>query len=181
MPRSLTPIGMGLAFCYAAAFGGVWIAGAPRPVLLLALVLAAACLWLSLVDIATLTIPDAATLIIAATGLMGQLLFAPDARMVALTVIGAAIVTALFWGIGAWHYHRRGVEGLGIGDAKLMGAAVLCVGIGAIWWVVLAAALGGIAWVLIDRARGGRIAAVPFGPFLAYAVFIVYSFQASGA
>ena len=154
----------------------MWIAGAPGAVLVLALVLAGACLWLSLVDIATLTIPDAATAIIAATGLAGQLLFAPGQAV--LVTIGAAALTAIFWGVGAWHYRTRGIEGLGIGDAKLIGAATLCVGIAAIWWVLLVAALGGIVAVL---ARGGaRGRAVPFGPFLAYALFIVYAVQASG-
>ena len=173
----MTPVGLAFILCYAAVWCALWAAtDAGGAALALAAVLAVPCIWLSLQDLADFTIPDAATLIVAATGLMGQWLFHP--ATLGATVVIAALVTAVFWGAGALHYRLRGQEGLGIGDAKLLGAGVLCVGPLAIWWVVLIAALGGIAIVVIGQIRRpGPQGGIPFGPFLAYAIYVVFVFQ----
>jgi leader peptidase (prepilin peptidase)/N-methyltransferase len=180
LPRILTPIGMGFILCYAAIWSIMWAATPALGLSLgLAAVLAIPCIWLSLTDLADFTIPDTASLIIAATGLAGQWIF--HSAVLGPTILTAAVVTAVFWGAGALHYRLRGHEGIGIGDAKLLGAGVLCVGPVAIWWVVLIAALGGIVAALIGRMRRpGPQTGIPFGPFLAYAIYIVFSLQASG-
>jgi prepilin signal peptidase PulO-like enzyme (type II secretory pathway) len=180
LSKVLTPIGMGFILCYAAVWCVLWAATPAYGLsLCLAAVLAIPCIWLSLTDLADFTIPDTASLIIAATGLAGQWIFHP-ADIGPIILVGT-LITAVFWGAGALHYHMRGREGLGIGDAKLMGAGVLCVGPVAIWWVVLIAALGGIVAALIGRMRRpGPQTGIPFGPFLAYAIYIVFVFQTSG-
>ncbi|MBU2359612.1 MAG: A24 family peptidase [Alphaproteobacteria bacterium] len=177
----MTPIGAAFVLCYAAVWCGLWAATrADGLALALAAVLAVPCIWLSLQDLADFTIPDAATLVVAATGLTGQWLFNP--ATLGATMVIAALVTAVFWGAGALHYRMRGQEGFGIGDAKLLGAGVLCVGAFAIWWVVLIAALGGIVLAVIDRIRRpGAQGGIPFGPFLAFAIYVVFVFQMATA
>ncbi len=70
----------------------------------------------------------------------------------------------------------RGREGLGRGDAKLLAAGGAWLGWEALPWVVLLAAVLGLALALLQRARGmalTRETALPFGPSLALAIWIV--------
>jgi leader peptidase (prepilin peptidase)/N-methyltransferase len=70
----------------------------------------------------------------------------------------------------------RGREGLGQGDAKLLAAGGAWLGWEALPWVVLLAAMLGLALALFRRARGvalTRETALPFGPPLALAIWII--------
>lgn len=174
---NMMPVAAALSLCYATVWTGL-LTGSDTggAALTLAALLAVPCVWLSLRDLADFTIPDAASLSVAALGLGGQWLFHPTTLI--MSIAAAMTVTAVFWGAGALHYRLRGQEGLGIGDAKLLGAGVLCVGPFAIWWVILIAALGGIAAALIHRARRPAApAGIPFGPFLAFAIYIVFAIR----
>ena len=70
-------------------------------------------------------------------------------------------------------YRRvRGRRGLGLGDAKLLGAGGAAIGWQALGPCLLLAALLGIALALARHGRAARGAsAVPFGPALALAIF----------
>ena len=71
----------------------------------------------------------------------------------------------------------RGREGLGRGDAKLLAAAGAWVGVRALPQVVLAAALAGLVAAACLRLAGVRLgaqSALPFGPFLALATWLVW-------
>jgi len=128
-------------------------------------------LTLALLDARHLWLPDALTLPLAALGLtLGDWVLPvplPD------RLIGAALGYAGLALLAAAYRRLRGAEGLGLGDAKLLGA------IGA-WWgwtalppVLLLASVAGLLWALALRLRGRTIdgkTALPFGTFLCLAV-----------
>jgi leader peptidase (prepilin peptidase) / N-methyltransferase len=136
-------------------------------------------LALALIDLRHFQLPDALTLPLAAAGLAVAWRLQPDALLD--DAAGAAAGYALFAAV-AWAYRRwRGREGLGAGDAKLLGALGAWVGASGLPSVVLLASLLALAVALAARAvrsRGGWRGAlqdrVPFGPALAAAGWIVW-------
>jgi leader peptidase (prepilin peptidase)/N-methyltransferase len=84
----------------------------------------------------------------------------------------------------AWVYHRlTGRDGLGLGDAKLLAAAGAWVGVTGLPSVVAGAALAGLAAagaMMLAGRRLDRYTALPFGPFLAAAMWLVWLFGPVG-
>ncbi len=122
----------------------------------------------AVIDLRSFRIPDVLSLPLIAAGL----LLAPPLRGGALAdhLIGAAVAYALFAAIGAVHFRRRGVEGLGLGDAKLFAAGGAWLGWQALPALLLVAALGGLAFALTFR-RGQVLA---FGPWLALGIALLW-------
>ncbi len=91
-------------------------------------------------------------------------------------VIGYSALALLAWG-----YRRlRGHDGLGLGDAKLLAAGGAWLGWEALSPVILLAAGGGLAVAGVLRLMGRpitRMTRLPFGPFLAAAIWIIYLAQ----
>lgn len=120
-------------------------------------------------------LPDALTLPLVIAGLGAALAFDPGG----LTgrALGAAI-GYLALRAGAFFYRKfRGRDGLGEGDAKLLAAAGAWVGAGGLPQVVLIAALAGLVAAAGARLAGVRLnatSALPFGPFLALATWLVW-------
>lgn len=94
-------------------------------------------------------------------------------------LLGVAVGFVGLW-LLAWIYRRmRGREGLGLGDAKLFAAAGAWVGVGGLPTTMAGAALGGLAAAGAMMAAGRRLdrhTALPFGPFLAAATWLVWMF-----
>lgn len=167
-----------LAATYLATFA-LALPDAATDRLILAAVLAAPLIWLSLTDLARHEIPDTATATIALAGLVFQWhLHGPTAPF-ATTLAAALAITALLWAAGHLYFRKKGTEALGIGDAKLIGAATLCLGTAALWALLLLAATGGILALLLSRRREKPAKGIAFGPFLAYALFILVNFPLS--
>jgi len=157
-----------------------WAASATEGVMLWAsCAFAWTLLALALIDLEHFLLPDVLTLPLAAGGLGVAWFLQPDALRD--DAIGAVAGYALFAAV-AWAYRRwRGREGLGGGDAKLLGALGAWVGASGLPSVVLLAALMALAAALAARALKGRggfagalQARVPFGPALAAAGWIVW-------
>lgn len=155
----------GFALAAAAVFGPGWhwLAAVGFGTLLLVL---------SLIDLETFLLPDALTLPGAALALFASALL-PRAHTLG---IGwrQALAGALLGGGGltllAWTYRRiRGVDGLGLGDAKLMLLVGALLGPAAVPLTLFAGALLALpAGLAASRgAHGdGLRTALPFGPFL---------------
>ncbi len=142
--------------------------------------LAATLLVLAAVDAASLRLPDALTLPLAAAGLaLGPLapVSLPD-RLIGVAG-GFGSLALLEYG-----YRRlRGRSGLGLGDAKLLAAAGAWLGWRALPGVVLLASAAGLAWAAPRvLARGGRALREPIalGPPLCLAVWVEWSFFSTG-
>jgi prepilin signal peptidase PulO-like enzyme (type II secretory pathway) len=132
-------------------------------------VLAMVLIKLSLVDLRERRLPEWLTLPLAAAGLV--LAAWRTGEVPTLELIGAGCGFLLFWALGEAHYRIRGNEGLGLGDAKLLGAAGAWLGWRDLPLVVLIAALGALVAVLTGRHQQREI---PFGPWLAAAFMLVW-------
>ena len=123
--------------------------------------------WVAFVDWREFRLPDAGVLPLIPLGLAVSALkvggWPVDES------IGAVLGFGVFFGIGEIYFRARKVDGLGIGDAKLLSAAGAWLGATALPLVVLCAALPalGVAFAL----RSKRIA---FGPYLAAAFFAIW-------
>ncbi len=132
-------------------------------------------LALAWIDAETLLLPDALTLPLIVAGLLAAWWLEPWTLTdrAAGAIAGYAAFRLIEIGYRRW----RGRDGLGQGDAKLLAAAGAWLGWQALpWTVVLAAVLGLLvagAWALAGRPVG-RETALPFGPPLALAVWVMW-------
>jgi leader peptidase (prepilin peptidase)/N-methyltransferase len=132
-------------------------------------------LTLGWIDIRCMCLPDALTLPLLLAGLALSLMYGPGD--VTAHATGAA---AGYLGLRAvaWSYRiARGREGIGGGDAKLMGAAGAWLGAAALPYVLLIAALLGLAMAMCSALMGRRLqahSALPFGPCLALAIWLIW-------
>lgn len=156
---------------------GWYLVGSWPPTLLLLLMLALATLLIaaSLVDIREQRLPDAINAAILVLGLGMAMLGGLEST--GWSALAALAGFAIFYLLGLAYQRWRGVSGLGLGDAKLLGAAGSLVGLAGLPSVVLIAAAAALLWTMLltlagrPMARDERIA---FGPFLALGLWIVW-------
>jgi len=162
---------------------GLWCALLLDGVLLAGtLVLALGLLAITLADLRSLLVPDVFSLPLLALGLLLGPLATLDqwgAPLPALSahVLAAAAGYGLIAGLRRLYAGIRGVEGIGLGDAKLLAAAGAWVGPFGLPGVLLWGSLAGLGWVLLRRLSGRSMAAtdaLPFGPFLAGGFWLVW-------
>jgi leader peptidase (prepilin peptidase)/N-methyltransferase len=134
-----------------------------------------ALLTLAWIDQDHFLLPDVITLPLAVAGLAVAWLI--DPAVILDHLIGAAAGFVLFTAI-AWFYRAlRHRDGLGGGDAKLLGALGAWVGWQGLPTIVLYAAVSGLALALILAARGRRVELghrLPFGPHLCLGGWLVW-------
>ena len=120
-------------------------------------------LWIGISDAMTFRIPDPASLGLVAVGLI----YSPVSIVVTPmdAALGAALGFAVFAIVGEIYFRRTGADGLGLGDAKLLGAAGAWLGWAALPNLVLSAALAALMYALLTRTRK-----VAFGIWLAMAL-----------
>lgn len=131
-------------------------------------------LGLALIDLAVFRLPDVATIGLMAAGLSLSAigLTGPIVEHALGALAGVVLLGAIAWG-----YRRlRGVDGLGLGDAKLLGAAGAWVGLAGLPTVILMGAMAGLAHgLVVARLNGtGARTAVPWGPGLALAFWVTW-------
>lgn len=134
-----------------------------------------ALLALSLIDLRLRRLPDAITLPLLAMGLAVSALGLSGPFW--LHALGAGLGYGFFAGAGALYFRLRGREGLGLGDAKLLGAGGAWVGAAGLPSALLVACLIGLAHVCVLRAAGDRPpwrAEIAFGPALSMGVWITW-------
>jgi len=156
--------------------GGALIAGfslllLPVPAAALFMVAGWLLLALAVLDARHMWLPDALTLPLAALGLtLGDwVLPAPFGDR----MIGAAIGYGGLFLLAIGYRRLRGREGLGLGDAKLLGAIGAWTGWQILPLVLLVASLAGLLWALALRLTGKAVdgkTPLPFGAFLCLAV-----------
>jgi leader peptidase (prepilin peptidase)/N-methyltransferase len=132
-------------------------------------------LTLSWIDMGWMRLPDVLTLPLLLAGLLVTLATQPEA------ITGhAAGAAAGYLGLRAvaWCYQSlRGREGIGAGDAKLLGASGAWLGLAWLPTVVLLAALLGLAaagWLAVKGRTLRADTALPFGPCLALAFWLLW-------
>ena len=132
-------------------------------------------LALGWIDLRSWLLPDALTLPLIIAGLAAAILFHPD--QLTDRALGAALGYLSLMAIAALYRRLRGREGLGGGDAKLLAASGAWLGAAALPQVILLAALSALATAAGLRLAGVRLgfhSALPFGPFLAFATWVLW-------
>lgn len=163
-----------------AAIGGLAPLLLPVPEAWVAALLGWWLLALALIDLELWLLPDALTLPLIAGGLLlaagnaAGLFYLRTPATLLDAVLGAGLGYASFALLG-WLYRRlRGREGLGLGDAKLLAAAGAWVGAGLLPVVVLLGALLGLGFAVLQKGPLRAETAIPFGPALAAAFWLVH-------
>jgi leader peptidase (prepilin peptidase) / N-methyltransferase len=135
---------------------------------------------LSVIDLATLRLPDALTLPLIAAGLLCAVVFEWDGSAwvdVRWRLVAAALGFGLLFAV-AWIYQRvRHRAGIGLGDAKLLAASGAWLGLEGLAPTLMVASLAGLSVALIGHFTGRPITAetrMPFGPFLAGATWLLW-------
>ena len=137
--------------------------------------LAAILIALSTIDMLTFELPDVLTLPLAGAGVLLHAL--SDWTTGIYHFLAAAAAFAFLAGLANLYQFARGRAGLGLGDAKLLAATGAWLGFAALPSVLLLAAGSGLASVAVARLRYGALAlsdAIPFGPYLAFAMWLVW-------
>jgi len=144
-------------------------------------VLIATCLfgWILLTLAATdwraFLLPDALTLPLAVLGFLAALAFDRDGLLDHL--IGGAAGFIVLAAIAFAYRRLRGRDGLGLGDAKLLGAVGMWVAWQGLLTVVLYAAIAALAVILARALLGQAPSAtmrIPFGAYLAAGAWLVW-------
>ncbi|MGZ2256649.1 prepilin peptidase [Roseobacter sp. A03A-229] len=131
--------------------------------------LATVLLWISLWDLKHLRIPNLANAALAVSGVSVAALTASGWPIASLT--GALVGYSLFAAIGAAYFHRTGEDGLGLGDAKLLGGAGAWLGLNALPSLIAVAAVSALVYALVMKCR--RLA---FGPWLSASLLLHWLF-----
>jgi leader peptidase (prepilin peptidase)/N-methyltransferase len=149
---------------------GVSVTGAAAVVLVLLL------LPLAFIDLEHHLLPDALTL----PGIAAGLAFSAVGALAPLpaALVGAVVGGAIPYLVIVVYRLVRGVEGMGLGDVKLLAMAGAFLGWqGALLTLGLGSCLGAMVGVaLIATGKGGRDTELPFGVFLALAAIVTLFF-----
>ena len=134
-------------------------------------------LALGWIDLRRWLLPDVLTLPLVVAGLLAAAILDPD--QLTDRSLGAALGYLGFRLIASVYRALRGREGLGQGDAKLLAASGAWVGASALPQVILVAAVSALLAAACMRLAGMRLAAhsaLPFGPFLGLATWLIWVF-----
>jgi leader peptidase (prepilin peptidase)/N-methyltransferase len=137
-------------------------------------------LTLAAIDVRTFLLPDLPNAVLAASGLAVTAIFMPEQWIDHL--VGMFVGFGVFWLVAVLYRKLRHRDGLGLGDAKLLGA----IGAWVSWEgfagvVFLASALGLLAAIIASLAASkqmGQLTKLPFGPFLAAGGWLVWLYGA---
>jgi leader peptidase (prepilin peptidase)/N-methyltransferase len=136
------------------------------------LLLLSSCIALLAIDAEFQLLPDAITLPGTAIGL--ALAAFPGGRSFLSALLGAAIGAGALWLVRFVYEKLQGVEGMGLGDVKMLGMVGAFLGP---WGVLLTVLLGSVAGSVIGLAmlairRGDMKTRLPFGVFLALGAMV---------
>ena len=150
--------------------------------LLGAVILASLLIAGSVVDIQSRRLPDAVIVPLIVIGLGLQFLTGGIDQF-GFGALGAVFGFTAFWAVTKLYRLTRGVDGLGLGDAKLLAAAGAWLGPMFLAPVVFVAAVLALLYVQALRMRGEMVSAqmvVPFGPFLSAGFFGFWCLKLAG-
>jgi leader peptidase (prepilin peptidase)/N-methyltransferase len=140
----------------------------PGPLLVVRLAFAAALIVLAFIDLDHRILPNPITLGGVVAGFAASLFLPPGWRD---ALIGMAIGGGVLWAIGEAYFRLRGIEGMGMGDVKMLGMVGAFLGWKAVLvTLVLASFAGAFVGVIMLRMRSNAMKyQLPFGTFLSAA------------
>ena len=134
---------------------------------------------LAWIDIRHGIIPDWLNLTIAALGLSKAVLAGGPLAGLEAACEGAAI-GAVFWLLRRLYFAFRKIQGLGLGDVKLLAAAGIWVGVAGLPVLLMVAALTALACAGLMQLAGRQLTgqtSMSFGPFLAIGLLFALGSQ----
>ena len=134
---------------------------------------------LAWIDIRHGIIPDWLNLTIAALGL-SKVIFASGPLAGLEAACEGAAIGAVFWLLRRLYFAFRKIQGLGLGDVKLLAAAGIWVGVAGLPVLLMIAALTALFCAGVMQLAGRQLNArssLPFGPFLAIGLLVVSGLQ----
>ena len=142
---------------------------------LFGLVLFGCLLALSWTDIKSYRLPDKWTFPLIGLGLLQAYLLGD----IISSLVGMALGYFVFVGIEFGFRALRGKDGLGRGDAKLLAAGgAWCGWMGLPFIVLIASGFGLLAALMPSIRKSATDGRIPFGPFLALGIFMVWASMA---
>lgn len=138
-----------------------------------------------LTDLRGFTIPDLLSLPAIPLGLLANAILAPAVDAYAALadgLAGAIIGAGTLYLLRAAYFRFRGVEGMGLGDVKLAAVAGAWLGPGGLAPACLLACVAAFIGIGLTAALRGREQiharlAIPFGSFIAPAIFVMWMAQ----
>jgi len=159
-----------------AAVSAAALTFAPNGLLGYTLLLGWLLLALAAIDLKTFLLPDALNAAVLLLGALMVWMVQPDAWI--MHAAGAVIGYSVLWAVEAAYKRLRGIDGLGRGDAKLLGALGIWVGALGLPQVLLIASLSGLAAALLTAWTAGRTMSgqsrIAFGPWIALGGYVVW-------
>ena len=123
-------------------------------------------------DIRSFRLPDKLTFPLMGSGLLYNYLMGD----ITDNVIGLALGYGVFVAIEYAFKMLRGKDGLGRGDAKLLAAGgAWCGWMGLPFIVLIASGFGLLAALMPSIRKSSKNGRIPFGPFLAFGIFMVWT------
>jgi leader peptidase (prepilin peptidase)/N-methyltransferase len=143
----------------------------PGPLLLVRLVFAAVLIVLAFIDIDHRILPDAMTLTGIPLGVLASVWLPPGLRD---SLIGVALGGGSLWLIAEAYYRWRKVEGMGMGDVKMLAMIGAVLGWRAVIVTLVLSSCSGalVGAVMMSRAKDGLRYALPFGTFLSLGALV---------
>ncbi len=166
------------AFCALYAIVGCPVLASVNPpglVVVVSVPLAAVLIALSVIDLRSFTLPDTLTIPLLLAGLLVAVLL--QLRSPVWHVVAAVAGYGTLHVFSEVYYWLRKRDGIGMGDAKLFGAAGAWLGLSGLPTVLLWATGVAVAVVCVVSffERSMKLStAIPFGPFLAFAFWLVW-------
>ncbi len=134
---------------------------------------------LAWIDIRRGIIPNELNLTIAALGLARAIVTGGWSAGLYAASAGLAI-GIIIWLLRRLYFALRNVQGLGLGDVKLLAAAGTWVGATGVPTLLLVAALTALASIVVMRLAGRSMTqqtSIPFGPYLALGLVVTVTLQ----
>jgi len=144
------------------------------PLVLFGGVLFCGLLALAIIDLRTFRLPNLLTFSLIGLGGIQAYILNSDLPP---ALIGAGLGYTVFVVVEIGFRRLRGKDGLGRGDAKLLAAGGAWCGWTGLSFIVLIASLLGIIAACLPMFKNHEDGWIPFGPFLALAIFIVWTAQ----
>ena len=125
-------------------------------------------LALSWIDYKTFRLPDSITLPLLSYGLIGNGFEFLHWASWDSAILGAMLGWGSLYGLNALYKKIKGINGVGMGDAKLLGALGALLGWQVLPYIILIASLSGLlgGYLLLKIQHKDLHQAIPFGPFI---------------
>jgi prepilin signal peptidase PulO-like enzyme (type II secretory pathway) len=106
-----------------------------------------------------------------------------DRNEVIPALVSGSVAAAVVWLVRYGYRRWRGIEGLGLGDVKLFGAAGIWTGLSNLPFMILVATSGALVVITAQRLMGYEVTSrtsLPFGPVIVFGLLVTIGMTIAG-